>query len=90
MMTHHSVMTSSLHIKNFKIDKFGDFSCDIDYNSKTGVFRDAFSLIINQCDPQAPAGRLWRTQSVRQPRSISKRSELVNYMRFRYFCIAFL
>ena len=26
MMTHHSVMTSSLHIKILKIDKFGDFS----------------------------------------------------------------
>ena len=25
----------SLHIKIFKIDKFGDFSCDIDYNSRT-------------------------------------------------------
>ena len=31
-MTPHSVMTSSLRIK---IDKFGDFSSDIDYNSKT-------------------------------------------------------
>ena len=29
-MTHHSDMTSSLRIKNFKIDKFGDFSSDID------------------------------------------------------------
>ena len=40
MITHHSVMTSSLHIKIFKIDKFGDYSSDIDYNSKTDVFRD--------------------------------------------------
>ena len=32
-MTHHSVMMSSLRIKILKIDKFGDFSCDIDYNS---------------------------------------------------------
>ena len=32
MMTHHSVMTSSLHIE---IDKFDDFSSDFDYNSKT-------------------------------------------------------
>ena len=48
MMTHHSVMTSSLHIKISKIDKFGDFSCDIDYASRTGVFRDVISHIINQ------------------------------------------
>ena len=33
-MSHHSVMTSSLRIKILKIDKFGDFSCDIDYNSR--------------------------------------------------------
>ena len=48
MMTHHSVMTSSLLIKILKIDKFGDFSCDIDYNSGTNVFRDVISFIINQ------------------------------------------
>ena len=41
------VMTSSLHIKILKIDKFGDFSCDIDYHSRTNVFRDVISLIIN-------------------------------------------
>ena len=35
MMTHHSVMTSSLRIKNFEIDKFDDFSSDFDYSSKT-------------------------------------------------------
>ena len=29
------------------IDKFADFSCDIDYNSRTDVFRDVFSHIIN-------------------------------------------
>ena len=51
MMTHHSVITSSLCIKNGKIDKFCDFSSDIDYNSKTDVFRDVISLIINQCKP---------------------------------------
>ena len=34
MMTHHFVMTSSL-LKFLKIDKFGDFSCNIDYNSRT-------------------------------------------------------
>ena len=30
--------------QNFKIDKFGDFSWDIDYNSRTDVFRDVISL----------------------------------------------
>ena len=49
-------MTSSLLIKILKIDKFGDFSCDIDYNSRTDVFRDVISLIINQCDPRRPKG----------------------------------
>ena len=39
-----------------KIDKFGDFSCDIDYNSKTDVFRDVISLIIKQCDSRRPKG----------------------------------
>ena len=55
-MTHHSVMTSSLRIKNFKIDKFSDFSCDIEYNSETDLFRDVISLIINQCDLRRPKG----------------------------------
>ena len=40
MMTHHSVMTSSLRIKILEFDKFGDFSYDIDYKSRTDVFRD--------------------------------------------------
>ena len=44
-MTHHSVMTSSLLIKISKIDNFGDFSCDIDYNSRADVFRDVISHI---------------------------------------------
>ena len=56
MMTNHSVMTSSLRIKNFKIDKFGDFSSDIDFNTKIDIFRDDISLIINQCDPRRPKG----------------------------------
>ena len=42
--------------KNYKIDKFGDFSSDIDYHSRTDIFRDAISLIINQCDPRRPKG----------------------------------
>ena len=48
MMTHHSVMMSSLLIKILKIDKIGDFSCDIDYSIMTDVFRDVISLMINQ------------------------------------------
>ena len=55
-MTHHSVMTSSLHIKNFKIDKFGDFFSDIDFNPKMDIFIDAISIIINQCDLRRPKG----------------------------------
>ena len=55
-MAHHFVMTSSLRIKNFKIDKFGDFSSEIDFNTKMDIFRDVISLIINQCDPRRPKG----------------------------------
>ena len=40
MMTHHPVMTSSLRIKILKIDKFGDFSWNIDYNCMKDLFRD--------------------------------------------------
>ena len=69
-------MTSSLLIKILKIDKFGVFSSDIDYNSRPDIFRDDISLIINQCHLQATEGSLWRTQRVRQPRSASKRSAL--------------
>ena len=45
-------MTSSLRNKNFKIDEFGDFSSDIEYRSKTDIFRDVISLIIKQCYPR--------------------------------------
>ena len=55
-MTHHYVMTLSLLIKNVKIDKFGDFSSDIDFQSKIDIFRDDISLIINQCHPRRPKG----------------------------------
>ena len=55
MMTHHFVMTSSLRIKIFTIDKFGDFSSEIDFNTKMDIFRDV-SLIINQCEPRRPKG----------------------------------
>ena len=53
MMTHHSVMASSLRIEILKI---GDFSCDIDYSTRTDVFRDVISFIINQSDPMRPKG----------------------------------
>ena len=57
MMTHHFVMTSSLLIKILKIDKFGDFSSDIDFNNtKMDIFRDAISLIINLCASRRPKG----------------------------------
>ena len=42
--------------QKFKIDKFGDFSSDIDYNSRTDILRDAISLIMNQCDSRRPKG----------------------------------
>ena len=53
-MNHHYVMTSSLHTNILKIDKFGDFSCDIDYNSRADVFSDVIPVIINQCDFRCP------------------------------------
>ena len=76
-MTNHFVMMSSLLSKILKIDKFGDFSSDIDFKTKMDIFRDDISLIINQTHLQATEGSLWRTLCVRQPRSASKRSALV-------------
>ena len=55
-MTHHFVMTSSLHFKNFIIVKFGDFSSEIDFNTMMDIFGDVISLIINQCDTRRPKG----------------------------------
>ena len=57
-----------------KIDKFGDFSSDIDFKTKMDTFRYDISRLINQCHLQANEGSLRRTRSVRQPRSASKRS----------------
>ena len=48
-------MTSSLCIKNLKIDKFGNFSSDIYFNNKKDVFSD-FYHIINQCEPRRTKG----------------------------------
>ena len=91
MMTHHSVMTSSLRIKNFKIDKFGDFSSEIGFNTKMDIFRDVISLIIKQCHLQATEGSLWRTLSVRQPRSASKRSAACKLINSNgRICVAFV
>ena len=55
------------------------FSSDIDFNSKTDVFRDVIPLIIKQSDPRRP-------QSVRQPRSANKRSALVYIYISIYIC----
>ena len=65
--------------QNFKIEKFGDFSSAIDFNTKMDIFRDDISLIINQSHLQAAEGSLRRIQSVRQPRSATKRSALVPF-----------
>ena len=70
-MTHHSVMTSSLLIKNLTFGIFDDFSSDIDFISNMDVFRDAISLIIKNVI-SGDRRELPRTQSVRQPRSASK------------------
>ena len=74
-MTHHSVMTSSLRIKDRKIDLLYDFSSNIDYNRKTDVFRDVIYLIINQCGSRRP-----KVASGGHKVSVStcKRSALVN------------
>ena len=42
--------------QNFEIEKFGDLSCDIDYNCMTDLFRDVISLLINQSDLRQPKG----------------------------------
>ena len=77
MITHHFAMTSPLLIKILEIDKFGVFSSDIDFKTKMDISRYDISLIINQCHLEAIEGSFWRTQSVRQPRTESKRSALV-------------
>ena len=41
--------------KNEKL-KFSNFSSDIDYSSKTEVFRDIMCLIINQCESRRTKG----------------------------------
>ena len=62
------------------------FSSDIDFKTKMDIFRDV-SLIINQSHLQATEGSLRRTQSVRQPRSPSKRSALVYILIYVYIYI---
>ena len=64
MVTHHSVMMLSLRIKIFKIEKFGDFSSDIDFNTIIDIFRDVIFLIINHWDTKClPAAQ--RKQAMR-------------------------
>ena len=50
----NSSLCYDLIIKHQKIDKFCNFSSDIDYNSNTDLFRDIIYLIINQCKPRHP------------------------------------
>ena len=54
MITHHSVMTSSLFINSLIIDKFCIFLSVIDYNSKTDVFRDVIYVLFTQCELRRP------------------------------------
>ena len=54
MMTHRTVMTSSLRIKNFNNCKNWCFSSDIDYNCQSDVFSDVIYLIF--CEPKRPLG----------------------------------
>ena len=81
MMTHHSV-SPSLRNKILIIYKFGDISCDIDYNSMTDVFRDVISLIFNKCDHRRPKSASGG-HSVCQSNSVSKRSALA-YIKDRF------
>ena len=83
MMTQHSVMTSSLPIKILKIDKFCDFSCDINYNSRTDGFRDVMYLIINQCDPGTPAGTKCPPAGQRKQASALVKS-IFNFLNNKY------
>ena len=84
-------MTSSLRIKNFTIDKFGDFSSNIDYNGRTDIFRDAISLIINQCDPRRPKGASGG-HKVSASRAAQESEALVLYIKmlgfFFVFCLS--
>ena len=40
--------------KVLKIDKFDDFSSDIDFSNKKDIIRNVYSLINNQCEPRRP------------------------------------
>ena len=82
MITHRSVMTS-LRIKILKIDKFGDFSFDIDYNSWTDIFRNVISFIINHCDPGAR--RAPRADTKYQPAAQRKQAKRACYQQSRDF-----
>ena len=82
-MAHHFVMTSSLLIKIFKIDKFGDFSCDIDYHSRTDVFRDVIHLIINQL---TPGDRREPPADTKCPPAAQRKQANIYYPRYRGHC----
>ena len=46
-------MTSLFRIKILKIDKFVDFSCYIDYSSRTDAFRVVITLLFTNATPGA-------------------------------------
>ena len=48
----HDVIITHQKFQNWLKLKFGYFSNDIDFNTMINIFRDAISLIINQCDPR--------------------------------------
>ena len=75
-MTHHFVITSSLLIKILKIDKFGDFSCDIDLALWQTYLEKLSPIYLINGDHPRPKGA-YGGHSVRQPRCASKRSAFV-------------
>ena len=73
------------------------FLCDIDYNSRTDVFRDVISLITKQCEPQATEGSLRRTKcppaAQRKQAKRACKQLIINklvYPTFRLFFVIFL
>ena len=84
MMTHHSVMTSSLRIRILKIENFGDFSCNIDYNCRTD-HRDVSPFILINVSPggrRAPAYTkcLPASQGKQAKRACSHDFRIINYI----------
>ena len=76
MMTHQYVMTLSLRFKNSKIDKFGDFSCDINMTVGQTYFEMLFLILLINGDHMRPQGA---SGGHKVSASASKRNSLVNY-----------